>query len=102
MDVMALLKKYKQPPESFVINVDIQTSTGGHPAVFEKAMLKYIVSGNVEAQKLLEAVRLSQTKYCGVSAMLSSVFPIEYRVILNDEEVGTGFANFETNKKESL
>lgn len=97
MDVIALLKKYKQPPQNFQIDVDIQTSTGGHPAVFEKAMLKFVVHGNVDADKLLEAVHLSQTKYCGVSAMLSKALPIAYQVILNGEEVGVGIANFETN-----
>lgn len=34
MDVIALLKKYKQPPQNFIVDLEIQTSTGGHPAVF--------------------------------------------------------------------
>lgn len=102
MDVIALLKKYKQPPQSFQIDVEIQPSTAGHPAVFEKAVLKYVVNGNVDAEKLIEAVTLSQTKYCGVSAMLSKALPIEYRVVLNGAEIATGAANFETHQKESL
>lgn len=64
--------------------------------------MKYFVNGNTEAEKLLEAVQLSQTKFCGVSAMLSKAFPVECQVILIGEEVGVGIANFETNKKESL
>jgi putative redox protein len=95
MDVVALLKKYKQPPKTFSIDVDIQPSTGAHPIVFEKAILTFKVEGEIESQKLIEAVTLSQTKYCGVSAMLSKSFPIEYRVILNGNEVGSGYANFE-------
>lgn len=102
MDVIALLKKYKQPPQSLKIDIDIQTSTAGHPAVFEKAVLTFLVNGQIDADKLLEAVKLSQTKFCGVSAMLSKAFPIEYRVILNGSEIGTGLANFETNKQESI
>lgn len=100
MDVIALLKKHKQPPQSFLVDVEVQTSTGGHPAVFEKAVLRFVVNGAVDADKLLEAVRLSQTKYCGVSAMLSKALPIEYNVVLNGTEIGAGSANFETNKKE--
>src|SRR5690606_6375283 len=100
MDVIALLKKHKQPPQSFLVNVEVQTSTGGHPAVFEKAVLRFVVNGAVDADKLLEAVKLSQTKYCGVSAMLSKALPIEYKVVLNGTEIGAGSANFETNKKE--
>lgn len=101
MDVIAFLKKYKQPPKAFKVDIEIQPSSGAHPIVFKKATLKFIVDGNIEAEKLTEAVKLSQTQYCGVSAMLSHSFPIEYRVILNGQEIGTGSANFETNKKES-
>lgn len=96
MDVIALLKKYKQPTKSFKLEVEIQPSAGAHPIVFEKAVLSYIVEGDVAQDRLLEAVRLSQTKYCGVSAMLSKSFPIEYRIILNGIEIGIGNANFET------
>ncbi len=97
MDVIALLKKYKQQPKTFRINVDIQTSTVGQPAVFTKASIEYSVEGPVESDKLIEAVQLSQTKYCGVSAMLSKAFPIEYTIVLNGEPIGNGYAKFENN-----
>ena len=96
MDVIALLKKYKQLPNLFRLIVEIETSTGKQPAVFEKAILTYDIEGSVEAEKLKEAVHLSQTKYCGVSAMLSKAFPIEYRIKLNGKEIGKGFADFPT------
>lgn len=102
MDVIALLKKYKQVPKTFRIDVEIQPSTSEHPIVFEKAILSFSVEGDVDAEKLNQAVMLSQTKYCGVSAMLSKSFPIEYRVILNGKEISTGNANFEINKKELI
>lgn len=100
MDVIALLKKHKQPPKTFRVDIEIQPSTGAHPIVFNKATLSFIVDGDVEAEILVEAVKLSQTKYCGVSAMLAKSFPIEYRVILNGQEVGTGLANFDSQKTE--
>tara|TARA_B110001454_G_C12723340_1_gene436815 strand:+ start:28470 stop:28919 length:450 start_codon:yes stop_codon:yes gene_type:complete len=96
MDVIALLKKHKQPTQDFKIDIDIEPSTNGHPVVFEKAVLSFIVNGEISADKLVEAVTLSQTKFCGVSAMLSESFPIEYKVILNGKEIGTGMAKFET------
>lgn len=96
MDVIALLKKHKQPPKNFSIDVEIQSSTGAHPIVFEKAVLSFFVDGEVTAEKLIEAVHLSQTKYCGVSAMLSKSFPIEYRIILNGNQISTGAATFES------
>lgn len=100
MDVIALLKKYKQPPQTFRVDVEIVPSTGAHPIVFEKAILTFTVDGAVDSEKVNEAVKLSQTKYCGVSAMLSRSFPIEYRIILNGSEIGTGAAKFESDDKE--
>ncbi len=94
MDVIALLKKYKQPPANFRVDVEIVPSTGPHPIVFEKAILTFVVDGAVDAEKINEAVSLSLTKYCGVSAMLAKAFPIEYQVILNGKEIGKGSAKF--------
>ncbi len=94
MDVIALLKKHKQDVQSFDIDLEITTSTSGHPAVFTKAVLNFLVTGNVDAAILNEAVTLSQTKYCGVSAMLSKALPIEYVVTLNGNQVGRGEAHF--------
>lgn len=96
MDVIALLKKYKQPPQAFRVEVEIVPSTGAPPIVFEKAILTFVVDGPVDSEKVIEAVRLSQTKYCGVSAMLSKSFPIGYRIILNGTEVGMGSAKFQS------
>jgi uncharacterized OsmC-like protein len=36
------------------------------------------------------AIRLSFEKYCSVSAMLRQVVPIEWRALLNGEEVLSG------------
>ncbi len=102
MDVIALLKKYRQLPKTFRVDVDVEASVGGNPVVFEKAVLNFIVDGEVEKEKLLEAVRLSQSKYCGVSAMLAEALPIDYLVTLNGQEIGKGSADFETFKKESV
>ncbi|MBX3040872.1 MAG: OsmC family protein, partial [Bdellovibrionaceae bacterium] len=70
MDVVALLKKHKQPFESLDVDIEIEMSKGGYPAVFTKALLTFKATGAVDPKLLLEAVHLSQTKYCGVSAML--------------------------------
>jgi putative redox protein len=94
MDVIALLKKYKMPPKSLRVDVDVQMSTGVQPAIFEKALIDFIVEGDVDPAKLIEAVSLSQTKFCGVSAMLSKAHPIDYRITLNGNEIGNGSARF--------
>ena len=95
MDIVAYLKKYKQEYQSFEVEVEVQTSQGVHPAVFTKADLYYRLTGPVDHTKAFEAAHLSQTKYCGVSAMFSKAFPIEYHVFVNNEKVGSDFAKFE-------
>lgn len=95
MDVIAWLKKHKQPFEAFEVIVDISTSEGGYPVVFKKAVVTFSLTGSVDKEVYIEAVKLSQTKYCGVSAMLVKAFPIEYVVVLNGEKINEGSAQFE-------
>jgi putative redox protein len=94
MDVAALLKKYKQSFESLEVDADADLSTGVFPAVFTEVRLIFKVNVNVEAARFLEAVKLSQTKYCGVTAMVSKSVPITYSVELNGEGIGSGVADF--------
>ncbi len=93
MDVVALMKKHKQNLKSFDIDAEVAT-TDTHPMVFSHAELTFKLEGDLEIAKVLEAVMLSQTKYCGVSAMLSKAFPISYRVFVNGAEVGSGESKF--------
>lgn len=94
MDVAALFKKHKQTPNFFNMNVDVETSTSGHPVVFTKATLNYIAEGDISKDIFIEAVTLSQTKYCGVSAMLSKALPIFYKITLNNEVIHEGQSHF--------
>lgn len=94
MDVIALLKKHKQNYKTLDVDVDITTTTGVQPATFQKAEVIFNVTGEVDANILLDSVKLSQTKYCGVSAMLVKAFPINYSVILNSIKIGEGQAHF--------
>jgi putative redox protein len=94
MDVVALLKKYKQPLESFTLEAEGTLTGGGHPIVFQSIHLLFKFSGAMDRNRVLEAVQLSQTKYCSVSAMISKAAPITYAIELNSEVIGTGAANF--------
>lgn len=52
------------------------------------------LKGEVYAEKALEAVKLSQMNYYGVSAMVFKAVPITYTVELNGTSIGTGKADF--------
>ena len=94
MDVVAYLRKFKAPVQSLEVSADIETSKGEHPIVFSRVGLTYRVTGDVDPERLSEAVRLSQTQYCGVSAMLSKAMGIQYTVELNGKTVASGEAKF--------
>jgi putative redox protein len=98
MDVVAYLKKHQQPVSAFEVEADVTKSTGGYPEVFTKIDLIFKLTGSIDPAKALEAVHLSQTKYCGVSAMLSKAFPIRYQVWVNDQEVGSGESTWDHSK----
>ena len=95
MDIMALMKKHKQGVEAFSITVEVEPSTDKHPHVFKKAEITFDLKGQIDPSVAMESVRLSQTKFCGVSAMLSKAFPIHYTVNVNGENIGSGQAKFE-------
>jgi putative redox protein len=93
MDVVAFMKKHHQTLETFEVDAEGEM-TSGYPAIFKEVHLTFRATGAVEAARLVESVQLSQSKYCGVSAMIVKAVPIRYTVILNDETVGTGHAQF--------
>jgi putative redox protein len=94
MDVVALLRKYKQKLDRFSVSVDAPLSEGGHPKRFTRADLVFDAHGEIDPNVLLDSVKASQTAFCGVSAMLSRAFPIAYKVQLNGAVIGSGVADF--------
>ena len=96
IDVAALMKKHQQPVTRFEIETSVEKSKGVHPEVFTSARLIFRFEGQgIDSQKAIEAVTLSQTKYCGVSAMLSKAFPIHYQIEINGSKVGEGLSHFD-------
>lgn len=95
MDVISLLKKYRQLPTSFNVEADVeQTEAGKYPTVFKTVFLDFQINGQVEEAKVMEAVTLSMTQYCGVAAMIAKGCPITYKVHLNGSLIGEGKAEF--------
>lgn len=88
MDVVAWLGKRKVGYLSFAVHADSELSEQ-HPKVFKELNIIYELNG-VDATEenighIREAVDLSMTKYCGVSAMVSKVVPLFYTVRINGE-----------------
>lgn len=75
IDVIAILRKMKQPLE------DIQVAVDGEkqqeiPKVFVKIHMHYTLTGDLKKEKVARAIELSVTKYCTVSKMLDKTAEI--------------------------
>jgi putative redox protein len=78
MDVASILQKMRVPLERFELSIRADRADD-HPKIFTKIMLEYRLFGqNIDPKKVENAIELSRTKYCSVSAMLNKAVPIEY------------------------
>jgi len=69
MDVLAIMKKKRKQIDDLQMVVD-GTRAETHPRVYESVHLHFILtSPDAEMPDLERAMELSQTKYCGASAM---------------------------------
>lgn len=80
MDVVSLLNKMRATFTGFEMDVDADL-TNEHPRVYSEIRLIYRFFGNnLNKEKIEKAVRLSQEKYCWVSAMLRKNSPVKYSI----------------------
>lgn len=93
MDVISLLKKYKQNFTSLKMSVDAEAVTT-QPQIFTDAVMSYFVEGEVDTAKFNEAIHLSLSKYCSVNAMVSKVVKIQWKAFVNQKPTGEGMAEF--------
>ncbi|MEN6455876.1 MAG: OsmC family protein [Prolixibacteraceae bacterium] len=69
IDVISILKKMKVIPEAFHVIVEGDLSEE-HPKKYEKMKVIYLFKGkDLPPDKLEKAIRLSEEKYCSVSAV---------------------------------
>lgn len=86
MDVVAILKKMRQPLEDLRVEVEGERATDQVPAVFTKIHLRFLLKGDLRADRVEEAIRLSVDKYCSVGRMLDKTAEITYEwKMINDE-----------------
>jgi putative redox protein len=78
-DVVGILRKKREPFTSLEVKARGERADG-YPAVYTSIHLTYIVRGEVEKKSMEDAVRLSEEKYCSVSAMLQKTAKITYTI----------------------
>lgn len=83
MDVLTILAKSKNRPESLTIEVEGERNTD-HPKVFHTITIIYRMKGKVDPARAQRAVDLSLEKYCSAAAMLSKTAGIKSEIIISE------------------
>jgi putative redox protein len=78
-DVASILGKKREPFTSIEVRAEGERAAEP-PTVYTEIRLVYRVGGNVSHKAVEDAVRLSEEKYCSVSAMLQKTAKISYRI----------------------
>lgn len=87
MDVVSILKKMRVPISGFEVSVSGELAEE-HPKKFERIAVTYAFRGEaLPKNKLLRAVELSETKYCGVRATVAPNVEMSTVVTLNGERI---------------
>lgn len=87
MDVLSILKKMKQEPSDYRVEIDGQREEGAVPSVFTDIHVTFYVDGEVDSERVARAAELSMDKYCSVTRMLEKTAKITYSVVVNGEKV---------------
>ncbi len=70
IDVLMILKKMREPVKEVNVYIEYERSNY-YPKIYTRIHLKYVVIGDVKKESVDKAIKLSEDKYCSISAMLS-------------------------------
>lgn len=84
IDVKMILDKMKVDLQDMNISVEAEAAED-HPKVYTDIHLTFTFKGkDLPMDKLQKAVKLSQERYCGVTAMLQKAAPITYDIVVEE------------------
>lgn len=95
MDVVSLMTKMRAGFTACEVEATAE-AVKTHPQIFPRIDVVFRVTGGAElkTEAVAKAVRMSLTKYCGVSAMVDATSPIHYQIFANDVLLENGEADF--------
>jgi len=84
-DVVSILRKKREPFTRLEVSATGERATT-YPQVFTSIRIKYKIWGKVAPHAIEHAVKLSEEKYCSVSAMLAKSAKIEFVIEQAEDE----------------
>lgn len=88
-DIVSILRKKREPFSGIHVHAEAERATES-PTVYTSIKLIYTISGQVSRKAAEDAIRLSEGKYCSVSAMLKSTAKITTELHLSETAKITG------------
>ncbi|MBD1395541.1 OsmC family protein [Pontibacter sp. JH31] len=70
IDIISILKKQRQPIESFDINIKAERQKVEEFNLFSNIHIHFVLGGALDEEKVRKAIVLSLEKYCSVAAIL--------------------------------
>ena len=83
-DVVSILEKKREPFTAVEVSAEAEKAAQP-PRVYTSIKLLYRVAGKVSRKSVEDAVRLSEEKYCSVSAMLKKTATITSQIKLDSQ-----------------
>lgn len=90
-DVIGILRKKRQEVTGYEVKVEADQRQDP-PNVFTKVRIHHVVTGDVYEEALKDAIHLSESKYCSVSAMLqlSAEIATTYEIVRVERAIPVG------------
>lgn len=76
IDIVSILKKGRQDLQGFDVEIDYERAQDQTPALFTRIHAHYILTGNLDPDKVRRAVDLSMNKYCSVAKIIEKTAQI--------------------------
>lgn len=70
IDIVAILKKQREPIEDFSMEIEAEREQGKEPSLWQAVKIMFTLKGNIDPSKAERACALSMEKYCSVAATL--------------------------------
>jgi putative redox protein len=89
VDIVNILEKKRQPLKALKVNVRGKLADD-YPKIYKEIEITYLIWGDgIDPKAVEQAIKLSEEKYCSVSAMLQSVADIRwtYRILSPEESL---------------
>ncbi|MEO1728165.1 MAG: OsmC family protein [Bacteroidota bacterium] len=93
IDIVDILEKGRQPIASFAADVNAAREKKGTYSEFTALHVHYVLTGDLDAAKVVRAVKLSLEKYCSVSKLLEKTATITASCEVNGERHEVDLAN---------